>query len=326
MKVYIGNAVCDENGKARGGKPGNQTGKELREQAWYKNSKGWRVFRAKDASTRAKIAYAMKAACANMNIGYDQSTRNTLYNLAIKVNFDPARVDTPCNTDCSALVRVCCAYAGIKLADFSTASEAGRLIASGKFDEMIGEKYTDQSDYLKTGDILVTAIKGHTAVVLNDGPKADGDKPEPTPEPSGSYVEVIGNSVNVRKGYTSVSAKLCVAHKGDTFPYLGTAPTGWYQINTQYGVGYISNKENLTKLHADQQQPVNAKQKYVKVLGGNVNVRNAGNTGGVVLGVAHRGEKYLYKSTATSGWYQIDFKGKDGYISNKSTLTGIVEA
>ena len=46
--VYIGNAVGDEHGKASGGEPGDQTGKELQIQPWYKNKKGWRVFRAKD--------------------------------------------------------------------------------------------------------------------------------------------------------------------------------------------------------------------------------------------------------------------------------------
>lgn len=327
MKVYIGNAVCDENGKAKGGKPGNQTGKELREQAWYKNSKEWRVFRAKDKNVAAKIAQAMKAACANMNIGYDQSTRNSLYNLAVKVGFDPAKVDTPCNTDCSALVRVCCAYAGVKTPDFNTASEPSRLLATGKFDEMTGEQYSSSPDYLKTGDILVTAIKGHTAVVLNNGSKA-GDDPEPTPiDPGKGYVEVIGGSVNVRKGDNALSTTMFVAHKGDKFPYLATAPTGWYQIDTSYGAGYISNKKNLTKLHAEeQQQPIVDSKKYVKVLGGSVNVRKTSNTSGVILGVARRGQKYPLKGIADSGWYQIDFNGKDGYISNKPTLTAIVEA
>ena len=47
MTVYIGNAVGDEHGKAAGGEPGNQTGKELYIQPWYKNKKGWRVFRPK---------------------------------------------------------------------------------------------------------------------------------------------------------------------------------------------------------------------------------------------------------------------------------------
>lgn len=177
MTVYIGNAVCDENGNASGGQAGNQSGKELRKQKWYLNKKGWRVFRAKEQTIAKMIAEDMRFAIENMDIGYNQKKRNTLYTLASKVDFDCAKVDEPCDCDCSSLVRVCIAYAGIKLRDFNTASEAERLIASGKFVEMIGNKYTDQSDYLCEGDILVTKEKGHTAVVLNDGAKANNEDP-----------------------------------------------------------------------------------------------------------------------------------------------------
>ena len=62
MTVYIGNAVGDEHGRASGGDAGNQTGKELRIQAWYKNKKGWRVFRAKEPAMRELLAYDMRAA------------------------------------------------------------------------------------------------------------------------------------------------------------------------------------------------------------------------------------------------------------------------
>ena len=43
MTVYIGNAVGDEHGNARGGEAGDQTGKEVKIQPWYLNKKGWRV-------------------------------------------------------------------------------------------------------------------------------------------------------------------------------------------------------------------------------------------------------------------------------------------
>ena len=48
MSVIIGSARIDENGKAKGGKAGDQTGKEVSTQKWYKHTKVWRVFRAKD--------------------------------------------------------------------------------------------------------------------------------------------------------------------------------------------------------------------------------------------------------------------------------------
>ena len=180
MAVKVGSARIDENGKTHGGRAGDQNGKEVSTQAWYKHSKGWRALRCKNADKAEKIARAMQAACDNANIGYDQYQRDTLYNLAKTVDFDPARVKTPCETDCSALVRVCCAYAGITVENFRTPNEASILLHSGEFTELKESRYTDQSAYLRRGDILVTRTQGHTVVVLTDGAKAES--PAPTPD------------------------------------------------------------------------------------------------------------------------------------------------
>ena len=178
MAVTIGSARIDENGNAHGGRAGDQSGKEVSTQAWYRHSKGWRVLRCTDEARAEKIARAMQAACDNANIGYDQYQRDTLYNAAKPLGFDPARVDTPCETDCSALVRVCCAYAGIPVDNFRTTNEAGVLLRSGAFTELKESRYTDQSAYLRRGDILVTRTQGHTVVVLSNGSKAEATSAE----------------------------------------------------------------------------------------------------------------------------------------------------
>ena len=172
MAVKVGSARIDENGRAHGGKAGNQTGKELSVQNWYRHSKGWRVLRCTDAVKAEKIAAAMEAACRNRNIGYDQYERLTLYNLAKAVGFDPARVAKPCETDCSALVRVCLVFAGIATENFRTPTQAKVMLATGQFVELTDKKYTDSSDYLRRGDVLVTRTQGHTVVVLSNGSKA----------------------------------------------------------------------------------------------------------------------------------------------------------
>ena len=181
MAVKVGSARIDENGKTHGGKAGDQNGKEVSTQAWYRHKKGWRVLRCKNADKAEKIARAMQAACDNANIGYDQYQRDTLYNLAKTVDFDPGRVKTPCETDCSALVRVCLAYAGITVKNFRTPNEASILLRSGEFIELKESRYTDQSGYLRRGDILVTRTQGHTVVVLSNGSKAKTTPAEETP-------------------------------------------------------------------------------------------------------------------------------------------------
>lgn len=245
MKVLIGHAYCDENGAARGGKPGDQTGKELRISDWYLNKKGWRVLRAKDPAIAEKLAYDMKAACDNFAIGYDQSDRSTLFVVASKVGYDCAKVTTPCETDCSALVRVCCWYAGVKVGGFNTESEAKALLATGKFVELKGDEYTTKPDMLRPGDILVTKTKGHTCVVISTDQVV-----EPEPDPTAQTVRIKGGSVRVRAGDNTATRCIGIAHRGEKFPLLGTAPSGWYRIEWRGRDAYVTNKKQYTEVIA----------------------------------------------------------------------------
>lgn len=178
MAVMIGSARINEKNSLLNGKAGDQTGKEVGTQTWYKHSKGWVVIRAKDPNVRKKIAYAMKAACDNNNIGYGQdagsgnNSRLGLFNAVKSKGYDPAKCNVAVNTDCSETVRVCVHYAGITCGDFNTSGEKSVLQNTGKFEVLTASKYTDSSDYLLAGDILVTKTKGHTVVVLSDGAKA----------------------------------------------------------------------------------------------------------------------------------------------------------
>ena len=235
MAVKLGSARIDENGHAKGGKAGDQTGKEVSTQSWYKHSKGWRVFRAVSSEIANKIAWDMQAACNNNNIGYDQSQRLTLYEAAKPYGFNCKDVTKKCETDCSALVRVCCAYAGVSLPNFRTTNEASVLLKSGKFVEMTGKKYTDSPDYLRRGDILVTKTQGHTVVVLSNGKYAEQT------DDSYNAVLVTGKSVNIRNGSGISNTVIGIAHKGDIFDLCGVDGT-WYRIPYKSGMGYISNK------------------------------------------------------------------------------------
>ena len=164
--MFIGSARIDENGRISGGRAGDQTGAEVAIEDYYKSSKGWRAFRAKDAIKQRGLAHAMRDACKNPNIGYDQSERNSLFNEAEKHLFNISLVSTPVECDCSSLVRVCCAFVGVGLPDFSTANEADILLSSGYFDEIKFTQTTGKG--LKAGDILVTKTKGHTVIVVSE--------------------------------------------------------------------------------------------------------------------------------------------------------------
>ena len=181
MAVIIGSARSDERGKITGGAAGDQNkGKEVSTQNWYKHSKGWVVIRAKDAAVREKIAVAMQAACNNNNIGYDQTNRNGLFNNVKNKGFDPAKCTVKTETDCSATVRVCVHYAGIKCNDFTTLNEASVLKSTGKFEVITTASVCGSSANLMRGDILCTKTKGHTVVVLSNGANIKPESAKPT--------------------------------------------------------------------------------------------------------------------------------------------------
>ena len=75
-------------------------------------------------------------------------------------------------------------------------------------------------------------------------------EPEPQPEPPvpERWVEVLGGSVNVRDADSKRGRILFTAHRGDRFPFLCTAPSGWYEIDTKKGPGFITNLARYTRL------------------------------------------------------------------------------
>lgn len=252
MAVKIGSARIDENGKAHGGKAGDQTGKEVSVQNWYLHSKGWRVFRCKDPAKAEKMAAGMQAACDNPNIGYDQWQRHTLYKAAKAVGWAISKIKTKVETDCSALIRVLLAMVGINVPeDFRTGNMPGYLLKTGQFVELTGDKYQRQSVYLRRGDILVTKTSGHTVMVLSDGSKAEKNVPPVAKEPAksegtGRKVRVTGGLVNVRSAPGTSNRVLGVVKQGETLEYQGQgkAVNGvtWYLVIYKGQNAWISGK------------------------------------------------------------------------------------
>lgn len=176
--AIIAHASINENGATKGGKLGDNNGKEVCTRAWYNKPWGC-VIRFTDANMREKIATCMEYAAKNDHIGYDQNKRNTLLNLSRKYNYNVAKVNDDCATDCSALVTVACIYAGIPESKLvyngncaTTRTLKQILKATGEVDIFTIPAYTAKSDKLIRGDILLKE-GSHVAVVI----KADDKKP-----------------------------------------------------------------------------------------------------------------------------------------------------
>lgn len=319
MAVRIGSARIDENGHAMGGKPGDQTGRELSTQNWYLHSKGWRVFRPISPQVAEKSAWAMQEACDNPCIGYDQGDRLTLYYTARDVGFDPAEVRTKCETDCSALVRVCEAYAGIMLPNFTTHNEAAALLASGAFVELKGAKYTDGSAYLKRGDVLVTAKPGHTVIVLTDGAKAEN-----APAPLKLGDRILRNGCEGADVKAMQEALIELGYNcgrwgadGDFGDATEEAVKKFQRENALVPDGEFG-PASLEVLNFRLAELATGKPHHVQIVGGSYYVRSAPDTSGKVLGVVSDGTLLPYGGeTSPDGWLLVDYHNANGWVSGK---------
>ena len=164
MSLIVGSARIDENGNLKNGKAGDQTGKEVSTQVYYTHKKGWYKKKKKSVAHANALATAMKQACDNNKIGYDQNERNGVITQLKKYgSLDKIATATEC--DCSSLVRACVIEAcGKDVGNITTANEASVLEASGLFE---AKKSVTGEGMLYNGDILVTKTKGHTVIVVS---------------------------------------------------------------------------------------------------------------------------------------------------------------
>ena len=325
MAVRVGSARIDENGKAYGGKAGDQTGKEVSTQNWYKSSKGWRVFRPTTAALAADIADFMEDACLNDRIGYDQWNRHTLYN-AIKGNgFRLVTLAKNVETDCSALVRTALAYAGITdiPESFRTGNMPGHLLATGKFVELKGAKYTDQSAYLGAGDILVTKTSGHTVVVLTSGSKYEGSV-QPKEYALGDRLlkdGCEGADVKVMQGYL-LDLGYDLGKWGADGDFGDATELALKEFQRDHGLtvdGQYGPKSHAALMEAiEAEKDTSGNDRNVRIEGGNCYVRSAPNTDGAKLGVAKNGTVLPFGGQISdNGWLLVEYEGQNGWVSGK---------
>ena len=259
MGILVGHASCDENGKAYGGKQGDQTNREVRLDEWY--GKGWDyVLRPKTKELAEKSAQACEAACKNNNIGYDQHRRNTLYANAVAVDFDLSKIEKPCSCDCSSLQHVCSIAGGSGLSygsnGLTTRTMVNAFAGSGNYEKMSATKYTSSDKYLKRGDVLVKE-GSHTLMVLEDGEAVK--KTKLTTTQSSIKVEYAKNKskdydkkyiatsdLNLRAGAGTSKDKVTVIPKGASVRcygyYTNVGNTAWLYVVFGKYKGFCSSK------------------------------------------------------------------------------------
>lgn len=262
MAVKIGHASADENGKAYGGKDGDQTKREVRLDEWYE--KGWNyVLRPKSKELAEKSAQACEAACNNNNVGYNQHRRNTLYACALEVGFDLSKIKKPCSCDCSSLMHVCAIAGGARLSygsnGLTTTTMVKMFVASGNYEKMSATKYTTSDKYLQRGDILVKE-GSHTLMILEDGDavkkttatssssNTTKDKKEYAKNKSDKYNKsyTTTSDLNLRAGAGTNKDKVTVIPKGGKVRcygyYTNVGNTAWLYVVYGNYKGFCSSK------------------------------------------------------------------------------------
>ena len=265
MAVLCGWAAIDERGLASGGQAGDQRQKsspdyygEARVGSWYYFGQT-EVFRWKDRNKAKKYAASIKSLCNNKNVGYDQGGRATLYNLLKANGWDPAKVKTPCETDCSALAGVgvnCVTKAATIPSYIWTGNMNQLLMGTGLFMRLTAGKYLTQDAYLLEGDIINNP-SAHVIVALANGSKAL------TPAAQKKSVAAVANEVIAGKWGTGTTrvAKLRAA---------GYTATEINQIQKKVNELMGQNTTTLKKARVIATQGLNVRNKPTTTSGSKV--------------------------------------------------------
>ena len=236
--VQISNSGGDEHGNIKGGSAGDQTGKEWCIRDWY--DRPWNcVLRHPDPEVRACIADLAVKAANNDRIGYDQNQRQTYWQQLQKVGYDPSKITTACEADCSAGVIANVKAAGHLLGRNElhgisatyTGNMRAAFMAAG-FQCLTAVRYIKGNSYLLAGDILLNDAH-HTATVVtngkNSGAAVDMDK------------EVYELMPEIKKGSSGKAVKVLQAILGNV------TIDGDFGAKTEQAVKAFQKKKGLTQ-------------------------------------------------------------------------------
>lgn len=321
---YISNSGSDERGKYNSGSAGDQTGNEWCLRSWY--NRPWNcVLRHPNEGVRMKIAELACAAALNNKIGYDQYQRDTFWKQLKNVGYDPSKIATACESDCSAGVIAITRAVGYLVGDSKlkniSATYTGNMkngFKAAGFEVLTDSKYVGGTQYLLPGDILLNESH-HTATNITKGSKAVSTSISSTPSQSNSSTSSTLNETEKWKGV--INAKAAVRtwagtnynecsfsplKKGDKVSVLDTVKASkgadWYYIRFNDKTGFTHSKfVSEATQDAPESIPENnptsspSKSKFpymVKVTASVLNIRKDATVNSKDVGDVRKGECY----------------------------------
>lgn len=251
----LSNCGHDENGKARGGKAGDQGG-EWRIINWYNRPWGV-VLRHPDPKVREEIAFLAERAAKNDKIGYDQGERYTFWS-QLKVNdYDPAKITVPCESDCSAGVLAICKAVGYRLGiqemkDINQNGYTGtqrEILKKAGFKDITDNAVLRSEDYLYRGDILLYEFK-HTATCITDGDKVKVVSSAPVTKEEENLTNVGRGQQWLNSNYGSLvkeatGSLLDVDNEYGDHSRRAAVAVWKYVVNKKFGTNLTPSNENF---------------------------------------------------------------------------------
>ncbi len=231
----ISNCGYDENGKYTGGQPGDQTGDEWAVIGWY--NRPWNVvLRHPDTNVGSMIATLARAAAKNDKVGYCQSHRGSFWTQLQKAGYDPSKITTACEADCSSGVAAIVKAVGYKkgltaLQNVSKDAYTGNLrsvLKQAGFEVLTDAKYLQSDRYLLPGDVLL--YEGHhTAINLDRGSAVASTAVTP-----GWKQDATGWKYQCADGSFHKSTWKAINGHWYYFKDDGYIATDWYKIGSEW--------------------------------------------------------------------------------------------
>lgn len=126
------------------------------------------------------------------------------------------------------------------------------------------------------------------------------------------------DKVNLRKSYSTSSAKITTVDKGTKLTRTGVGSNNWSRINYNGQTVYISSQYLTTDVPDSEKEPTDVTFKDVNetmYAAKNCNIRKSWSTDSEKAGYLKKGDEVTRTGVGSNNWSRIKYNGQDLYVS-----------